>query len=261
MIFSRGFRSMCRRVFYRNPVVRTAASVACNLVPSRRVRAMHLATYDQEHSMGPLQRDEALLLLAVTRTIAPRTVVEFGFFQGHSAFNFMQALDDDALLVSFDVSDVSARHARRAFGGRRNFRFLQKSQTDFAPADADNRPVDLVFLDAAHDLELNQATWRNLQPALAPDAIIAIHDTGLWSREHFLPIHAEFAAKQPEAWVDGERFAHQPGEREFVNWILAEYPQFGAMHFHTTRRLRHGLTLLQRQLALETGPVSKARAA
>ncbi|MAT71870.1 MAG: hypothetical protein CMJ58_20395 [Planctomycetaceae bacterium] len=261
MIFSRGFRSVCQRVFYRNPVVRTAANWAFNLVPSRRVGAMHLAVYDQEKSMGPLQRDEALLLLAVARTIAPRTVVEFGFFHGHSAFNFMQALDDDALLVSFDVSDVSARHARRAFGSKPNFRFLHKSQTDFTTADVDDRPVDLVFFDAAHDLELNQATWRALLPALTPEAIIAIHDTGLWSREHFLPLHAEFAAQHPDAWLDEQRFAHQPGERAFVNWVQSEYPEFAAMHFHTTRRLRHGLTLLQRQQVLTVSRDEAARAA
>lgn len=250
----RKFRSACRRVFYRNPVVRVLSGCACSLSPSRRVGTLHLATYDEDTAMGPLQRDEALLLLGVTRTIAPRTVVEFGFFKGHSAFSFLQAIDDDALLASYDVDNGAARQARRSFGGRKNFRFLHKSQTDFDPADIDNRPIDLVFFDAAHEIDLNQATWRQLLPALAPDAIVAIHDTGLWGREHFLPIHEKFAANEPGAWVDSERFAHQPGEREFVNWLLSSYPNFAALHFHTTRRLRHGLTLLQRRQVLEAGP-------
>ncbi|MBX3425607.1 MAG: class I SAM-dependent methyltransferase [Pirellulales bacterium] len=260
MFSTRGLKSTARRVYYRNPVVRTVYGWLCSLLPERRTGALHLATYANDASMGPLQRDEALLMLALAKTLAPRTVVEFGFFQGHSAFNFLQGLDEDALLVSFDVSDVSARHARRAFSQRANFRFVQKSQTDFAPADVDGRPVELVFLDAAHELDLNQATWRRLLPALAPEAIVAIHDTGLWAREHFLPVHREFAATRPEAWLDAERFAHQPGEREFVNWILDEFPEFSVIHLHSTRRLRHGLTLLQRRRSLPVG-AEQARAA
>ena len=255
----RKFRAACRGAFYRHPALRLLSGCAFSLAPSRRVGTLHLATYDEQGAMGPLQRDEALLLLGVTRSIAPRTVVEFGFFKGHSAFSFLQAIDDDCLLASYDVSDRAAWQARRSFGRRKNFRFLHKSQTDFDPADIDHRPVDLVFFDAAHELGLNQATWRRLEPSLAPDALVAVHDTGLWGREHFKPVHQEFAANESGRWLDADRFAHQPEEREFINWLATESPDFAALHFHTTRRLRHGLTLLQRQRALEV--VGRAEAA
>lgn len=35
---------------------------------------------------GAVQRDEGLLLHALVRAMRPKTLVEIGFFRGHSAF-------------------------------------------------------------------------------------------------------------------------------------------------------------------------------
>lgn len=249
----RGIRARSRQIFYCSRLVQLFSGIAFSTFgKSRRVGTLHLSSYEQEEAIGPLQRDEALLLFAVTKTIVPATVVEFGFFRGHSAFNFLRALPDDGVLFSFDVSDVAKKHARRGFGGFKNFRFIQKSQTDFSPSDIDGRPIDLVFIDAAHELELNQATWQAILGSLTDEAIIAIHDTGLWHKTHFRQVHADFAEERPSEWLDADRFQHQKEEREFVNWILAEYPEYSVLHFHTLRRLRHGLTFLQKRRELPT---------
>jgi predicted O-methyltransferase YrrM len=242
-----------RLLFYRSRLVQVLSGVLLStFARNRRVGAVHLSSYAEEDAIGPLQRDEALLLLAITKTIAPATIVEFGFFRGHSAFNFLQVLPEDGMLFSFDITDAANKYAHRGLSGVKNFRFIQKSQTEFLPSDIDNRQIDLLFIDAAHELDLNQASWQAVLGSLSEEAIIAIHDTGLWSKSHFRPIHCDFANERPLDWLDDERFQHQKQERQFVNWILEEFPEYSAIHFHTLKLLRHGLTLVQKRRLLAT---------
>jgi predicted O-methyltransferase YrrM len=203
--------------------------------------------------IGPLQRDEALVLFALVRAVRPRTIVEFGFDQGRSAFNFLRALDADGRVYSFDVRDEPARLAEALFGGDERLRFVRKSQAAFEPADVDGRPVDLVLLDASHDLALNQETLRRVLPTLAPQAILAVHDTGTVTRAALTPRQqAEADAGWSRQWVADDEFEHQPGERATVNWLRAEHPEFAQIHLHTLRVPRWGLTLLQRSGHLPT---------
>lgn len=210
----------------------------------------HLLSYREGEAIGPLQRDEAVALFGVVRTLRPRVVVEFGFFHGHSAFNFLQALSEDALLFSYDVDEDSRRRAESEFAFDRRFAFLAKSQTDFAAEDVGGREVDFVFFDAAHELELNTETFSRILPSLSPAAMIAVHDTGLWNREYFAPIHEQFTREHSGAWHHEDLYAHQPGERAFIDWITETYPEFVAIHLHSTRTLRHGFSLLQRRRKL-----------
>lgn len=220
-----------------------------------RLNVYHLFRYQERDAIGPVQREEALLLHAITAVVRPKVVVEFGFFAGNSAFNFLMALDRDARLFSFDISDEAEGRAKRRLGSFRNFRFIRKSQADFHPDDVEGLPVDLVFIDAAHDLKINQATWKAILPQLSPDALVFIHDTGTWSRKHFTEMHEDIArSHSPAAWISAGELMHQPDERFFVNWILDNYPGFNAVHFHSKNCLRHGLTALQRTGRLQTEP-------
>lgn len=248
-------KHLLRRAFFRSELARSALGlVRCALRPGSRLRLTHLWSYgDQEH-LGPLQRDEALFLFGVLRVIRPRLVVEFGFFHGHSALNFLQALEEGARVVSYDIGEEPARRHRSDFAHCRAHTFIARSQAEFEPADLGGQHADFVFIDAAHRLDLNQETFRRLLPALAPDAIVAVHDTGLWARPFFLPKHHSYAQGRDERWLTPDLYAHQVEEREFVNWIAEEHPEFAQIHFHTTRALRHGLTLLQRQRRLPTVP-------
>jgi predicted O-methyltransferase YrrM len=202
---------------------------------------------------GPIQREEALLLFALVRAVRPRTVLELGFGRGRSAYNFLRALDADARLYTFDVSDEAARMAAQLFGHDERLRFRRKSQAEFEPADVDGRSVDLVLLDASHDLALNRETLRRVLPILAPDAILAVHDTGTMHRSALTPRQQVKADTIWRAqWVVPDVFEHQPGERATVNWLRDEHPEFAQIHVHTHRVLRWGLTLLQRSERLET---------
>lgn len=128
------------------------------------------------------------------------------------------------------------------------FHCIFKSQDQFPPGDIDNRPIDIVFLDASHDLEVNRKTFLRILPCLSDSSLLIIHDTGLWNKEFFTEVHQAFAKSgQVGKWLDSERFAHQPDERFFVEWIIKEFPDFRAIFFHSDTCLRHGLTVLQKR--------------
>jgi predicted O-methyltransferase YrrM len=202
----------------------------------------HLPTYD-ENVIGPIQRDEAVLLFGLIRVLRPLTVVEFGFQVGQSAFNFLRALDGEARLYSFDIKPACLKVAERRFGRDPRFRLVLKSHEKIEPKDVDGRAVDFVFIDGSHDAGLNRITFERMLPMLSPTALIAVHDTGTVPRELFPSWHWLLDTEQN--WV-GDRYEGQPGEREFVNWLLDEHPEFSQLHLHSDRTLRHGLTLLQR---------------
>lgn len=239
-----------RFLFYRSELFRSLVGwVSVVSGRTQPLRLAHLISYDDEGAIGPLQQDEAAALFGIIRTLRPRTVVEFGFFHGHSAFNFLMALTEDALLASYDVDEDSAERARVEFAGLKGFRFLHKSQDAFDPADVDGRPLDFVFFDAAHFLDLNQRTFEKVLPHLSDRAMIAIHDTGIWNPAFLKDVHRDFVKEMPTRETSGGNIIHQPGERDFVEWIRKIHPEFQAIHLHSDRTLRHGLTLLQKTSA------------
>jgi predicted O-methyltransferase YrrM len=236
-----------RRAFFRSKTIRRAVA-AVRSTQDRRdsLDLAHLALFDEE-AVGPVQRDEALLLHALARVLRPRTVVEVGFLRGYSALNFLRALDADARLYSFDI-DPSCEHvARELFGYDNRFVFRTRSQDALTANDLDSRDADLVFLDASHELALNQRTFQCLLPLMARDAILAVHDTGTMPRQ-FVPAD-HWWLQTTEGWV-GDAREVMPDERAFVNWLLDEHPTFSQIHFHSQRTRRYGITLLQRSAPL-----------
>lgn len=239
-----------RRVYFAWRFAPLAHATATGELFSRRwPDVSHLALVPEVEAAGPLQRDEALLLYGAVRASRAKTIVEVGFLAGHSAFNFLRAMDDNARLYSFDIDPGCGDLAAELVAHDDRFRFTVRSQEQISSEDIDGRQIDLLFIDASHDLALNQRTFSALEPLLAPRALVAIHDTGAWSPE---AIRAPDSGPGPAWWVEvgggrwvAEGYAHQPSERDFVNWIHATRPQFAQIHFHATSTLRHGLTLLQ----------------
>jgi predicted O-methyltransferase YrrM len=208
----------------------------------------HLAFYE-EMTVGPVQRDEALLLHGLVLVVRPRTVVEFGFHLGHSAYNFLRALDADSRLYSFDIDPRCEQVAQRRFADDPRFVYRTHAQEKLTPGDIDGRVADLVFVDGAHDLALNQETFGRLLPLMSPDAIVAIHDTGTIGRA-FIP---DWQTSDTARWI-GDGYEHQPDERAFANWVREQHPEFAQIHLHTHRTARQGLTLLQRSGPLPRPP-------
>jgi len=103
----------------------------CNVFVGGNLHINYLKTYREEDAIGPLQRDEALFLNGLIRVLRPQLLVEFGFSTGHSAYNFLQAMDGQGELYSYDIAGLSASVAQEGFAGFPNFHFLAKSQADF----------------------------------------------------------------------------------------------------------------------------------
>jgi predicted O-methyltransferase YrrM len=236
-------RQPAARAYFRSRLARrVVASVRNTGRDGGAPDLAHLALYN-ELMIGPVQRDEALMLHGLIRVVRPATIVEIGFLRGHSAFNFLRAMDDEARLYSFDIDPRAERRARLLASDPR-FTFRLRSQTEIGAADIDGRRADFVFLDASHALELNKQTWRRLIELLDDTAIVAVHDTGSVPRPLFEATD-HWAIHIEEGWVNDE-FEVIGDERGFVNWILEAHPEFAQVHLHSRRTIRCGITLLQK---------------
>ncbi len=189
------------------------------------------SNYFGDIELGPLLDEDALLLQAVIRMTNPKIVVEIGHFWGKSAMKMLEVMDHDSELHSYD-------NTKQPVFADQRFHFYRKSQEE-----VDVRNIDFAFLDASHDLSLNQQTFIKMLPDLTEKAIIAVHDTGTWIGGNVF--NAEFGhMNEKKEWV------HCPDELTFVNWIKEAYPEFQQIHFHSNRAVRHGITLLQRYVKL-----------
>jgi len=100
---------------------------------------------------GPVQDDEALFLFGFIKLIRPKVMLECGMLNGYSTENFLKSLDSDAQIYTYDI--VLRNKESPAFLDKR-FKFMLKSQVDFSPSDINNKKIDFVYLDSAHDFSL-----------------------------------------------------------------------------------------------------------
>jgi len=127
-------RATLRRAYHRMRLAPLARAVATGaLFRADASDVSHLAAYAETDALGPLQRDEALLLYGAIRALRPQTVVEIGFYRGRSAFNFLRALDHDARLYAFDIDPQSETLASELFGHDERLRFALRSQVVWTP--------------------------------------------------------------------------------------------------------------------------------
>lgn len=185
-------------------------------------------------TLGRLLDEDAEFLRAIIKMTTPKTVVEFGYLHGDSARIMLGAMDSEARLYSFDNTTNGADPDPR-------FTFYKLSQTDIDQTDI--KDIDFVFLDASHELELNKITFEKLLPIMSKNGIIAVHDTGSWALGNVWEFERGKLNKDG-SWM------HCPDEVDFVNWIKKEYPEYQQIHFHSSRDVRHGITLLQRYIKL-----------
>lgn len=173
--------------------------------------------------IGPIQNEDVLLIQAVIKMTCPSVLVELGYLNGFSTRKILEVMREDAHLTSYDniVINSNITDAR--------FTFKNKSQTE-----VNEENIDFIFFDASHNLDLNKETLLKVEKTLNKNAIIAIHDTGIWN---------EMVMDTGGYWVkDG--YVHRPDEREFVKWLKEK--GFNIINLGTTRELRHGITLAQK---------------
>lgn len=241
------------KVFYRSSFFRMLkCSVFSLLMPVSKLNVIHLVNYQGRKALGPLQREEALFMNGLIKVLRPKTVLEFGFASGHSAFNFLSAMEKDSRLYSVDISDDAKDMANFFDRMDERFCFIHKSQDEVVPPDFNHREIDFVFIDASHDANLNKKTFKNIRSSLSERVTIAVHDTGIWIKKLMSAEQLRYIrTREDQRWLDENRCTHQPGERKFVNWISDTYPEFNTIHLHTENYLRHGISLLQKQTRLQ----------
>mmetsp|Transcript_22929 Transcript_22929/g.64021 ORF Transcript_22929/g.64021 Transcript_22929/m.64021 type:complete len:373 (+) Transcript_22929:49-1167(+) len=234
---------------------------------------------------GPTQVDDLGLLYATIKETRPRTVVEIGFRAGDGSRALLSAVDASATVHSFDPfpqAGAAAKLSAEASRLGRHFVFHQKRGEELSSADLGGATIDFAFIDPAHIENQSQTIFDNMLPHLAANAIVAVHDTGVWGKayidEHkdeskvreWLSIvfnatnscdgpRSEAHASQmklavtPRGQGDEQYYIHPTlqGERKFVNWVKKNYPEWGVINFHTLNIVRNGVTLMQRQRALD----------
>lgn len=172
--------------------------------------------------------------------------------KGTSAKALLSGCYPDCKLTSYDILpwpglDGAAEAVTDLFG-RNHFEYVVQNQSLLQP----QGQYDFVYIDASHDLDLNANTWNKLVAAGAfgPNAIIAVHDTGIWAgdlmpKEWERHVLGKVATcnKVPQGGV-----AHQPDEIAFVEWIVRAHPSFVKFDFLSGTALRHGMTFLQEKV-------------
>ena len=148
--------------------------------------------------IGPIQNEDVLLIQAVIKMTCPSVLVELGYLNGFSTRKILEVMREDAHLTSYDNTVINSNITDA------RFTFKNKSQTE-----VDEKNIDFIFFDASHNLDLNKETLLKVEKTLNKNAIIAIHDTGIWN---------EMVMDTGGYWVkDG--YVHRPDEREFVKWL------------------------------------------
>lgn len=184
-------------------------------------------TQDTRRVYGPIQDDEALLLYALVRCLGAKTVLEAGGQTGYSARNFLAA---GATVYTVDMQPVPVQGERH-----------HVIQADIGGVSMDTIPrLDLVFFDAhAEGPQFDFLVAATAAGIVGDSTTLVVHDTGL-HREKFVP------------WAEphGERWAHQPAERRFVERLTAAGWQPYHVHADDDTEPRHGLTLLQQPVSL-----------
>lgn len=177
--------------------------------------------------LGPIQEQDVLLLQAVIKMTCPLNLVELGYLNGYSTKKILEVMRPDAKLTSYDSTVTGSPIIDD------RFTFKNQSQTE-----VNEKDIDFIFFDASHDLNINIETWNNLN--LKDNAIIAIHDTGLWDK---------MLMDTGGHWIDNG-YAHRPDERAFVTWVKENHPEYQVINFHTLKETRHGITLLQKYVIM-----------
>lgn len=145
---------------------------------------------------GWLEDEEAELLIAgaayVTRSEAPRILVEIGSYQGRSTVviaGTLRALSPRSRLFAIDPHEgtVGAADARLTRGPSTFESFIAHiEKAEVGPYVRPIRalsyetewtePIDLLFIDGLHDRLNVERDFRHFEPFLTEDAVVLFHD-------------------------------------------------------------------------------------
>ena len=193
---------------------------------------MNFLKHYSNDALGPIQYDEAVFLYGLALTAAPKRVLEFGSLLGHSTRVWLEA-GCEVTAVDIKISP-EVRQLQAEYPGM--LRLCEMPMQEYLPDFREQ--FDLVFWDAGHNYEISKQTYNNIYQNVRFSYHV-IHDTGEWFYDT-APKHVQ------DNWPGGfkRKHQHQPDEYEFANYLESDGLQ--RIEFHTTRKFRHGITILKR---------------
>jgi hypothetical protein len=175
--------------------------------------------------------------------IRPAVVLEIGSLWGHSARCFLEGGAQSVIAVDLVVTPQLLRLAA-AFP---NLQIVRDRQESFPLDVLGGRGIDLLFLDASHEFELDCQTFLRLRPHLQPKALVIVHDTAPWRKALMKDCHREQAR---DAGIDcGEYHIHQPDAVRLVEWLNGQ--GLSCINLGSEGCLRHGLSIFQYPCRIE----------
>lgn len=136
----------------------------------------------------------ANLLYWIIRELNPRHAIELGAYQGFTTIHLAQAIKDsprgeklttiDNFTFIAENDNINAEEGRRRLERnlvRANVRdIVEIIEDDTVSAINKIEPFEFAFIDAGHDYEIAEKDFENCWIKLAPQGIIALHDTASW---------------------------------------------------------------------------------
>mmetsp|Transcript_20912 Transcript_20912/g.45729 ORF Transcript_20912/g.45729 Transcript_20912/m.45729 type:complete len:280 (-) Transcript_20912:55-894(-) len=208
---------------------------------------------------GPLQDDEAQFLFGLVRTLRPSYVLEIGVLHGASSAVIAEALGPEGKLIAMDLGfHPTTREKLEAYP---NVQLMEKDMMKLTREDLHNITFDMIFLDASHMFDHYTRLFPFLTSIITPQGILLTHDTGLHVHAEGLKyICGGFMMKEGCVCEDGDPhlcgYPHRLENRQFVNWVLENNPDWQVVHLHSFKVVRHGLTLMTRKRKLSTTKVA-----
>lgn len=199
------------------------------------------------HTLGPIQRDEALFLYGLCKMVRPKIVLEIGCLIGQSLRVWINADVPYIYAVDCIISD-EVKRLQRGFNIDSRYthdRMLCFEQDMKEPIDFVRGIPDLVFIDASHEVEDNIVVVKNLVNVLGSGALVIFHDTGHWKQSDIIPERQWFLDSYGGTWDEElQAWAHCPEEKETIKWI-SENTTWQRVDLWTTVVARCGLTVFQ----------------
>jgi len=139
---------------------------------------------------------ESYLLACIVQSLRPRTLFEFGTFEGRTTLQLALNSPPDAIIYTLDLpEDYGSTHYARSYpdedrvrrwpigGSFQRYAISRKIRQLFADsASADYKylrgGVDFIFIDADHGYEYVKSDSENAVSMMSPHAVILWHDYG-----------------------------------------------------------------------------------
>jgi len=163
------------------------------------LHALALKFKDFSYRGGNVSFGELAILTTIVRSMSPRTIFEFGTYDGNTTLQLALNAPSDAIVYTIDLPANDQKTRLRIDPGDRSLlrtvtpgeRFIGSSVErkiqqiladsaiyDYSPL---KRKVEFIFIDGSHSYEYLQNDTERALEMLAPGGIVLWHDYMVWN--------------------------------------------------------------------------------